>query len=576
MTKVLAITLEEKYKQIKAQEIKFVKDKGLQLLNGEEGSGKTTIREAFEMFCAGKQHKSFKDKYANSPLKGVAIFETKEGYHAYLRLDEKNNFKLSILDPKTGKTAKALTPSKFQETISNQFTFSLDEFRHGTGSEQTEFIKKIYEDKLSELGIVFNKRNKNYKGSKFEEYQKACDYRTNILQDQVRPLNASQKALIEDGFCDKSGVVITNFEDIDIKALESELKDLEKELMSIDILKENNLEKIKKEGISLSEDIKTKEKESKTLHESKVALYNLGLEKFKNELKNRIKEKNDKRNKDISLLNSEKEKAEKIKSIVLSMDIDVEESKNEIISKCNMIIDIINSRIKGLPELLTFEKEFKDDDYAEAPKYKEPDCSDIENQIKQKRIEYKNVENGESGKVELQTKIKTIESKIAQANKDNDSLSRINAYESHREADGICKKIMDEIIKSMVSLNLGVDGLKLDVIEKGDDFDVRLWFNSEQSEYAKYFDNKSHLFSGYSKTQKEVLTVLLQVAELDKKDTAIRCIWTEEPKTSKTLELLETIAIKHNCLIFHENTTDAGAVEGSGELCIENGHLLIG
>ena len=131
-----------------------------------------------------------------------------------------------------------------------------------------------------------------------------------------------------------------------------------------------------------------------------------------------------------------------------------------------------------------------------------------------------------------------------------------------------------EFYKLLISVDTGVDGLRIVPEENGDIFLMYngaydpAYFNNTEKEYRK--------LSSYSGTQKPVICLLIQNYLLSKKPKALRYLFIDNvPVDNKTRALLEKICIELELSIFLNITGDYEKDSlTDGEILIENGEIF--
>lgn len=536
-TKLLALNINAQAGILKVQRLEFVEHDGLFILKGAVGEGKTTTKEVTELALAQKQSEiNFDAKKFQDFDVEVEIALLGEKIFLHTKSDGLGKFKTvayrKLADGKIDRDpvikGKKFTAAALRDYLKTELTFGTDDFLSENERTHFEFIQKAFGHKLSELGVIFDKKSAAYENTILWLLEQAILDRGNKHAIR-RGLSAFKEEL-----GDETNVPTK----IHIESLTAKKNEL---------LSNHN-----KEVNEQIEKIKDQAREQMSI----ITAYNAGLEtEIENaELKNKeVKE-------DMSELNQLIKKYDVPNKVEIMAWIEDKVHSLSPKQLQKVPIDEIYNQI--MPE--AFKMKFNEKIDAALLKIAKL-RSDISPLIAKQK------EPADTSDIDL---------KIKQAEETNKLVERWNAFFDWREADEKVKSIYKQYKALFEKLDLGVPGLKIMPFGEENDLGIRTYYNGQHNpEMFGNLNKEDRLLTQYSGTQRPIIAILLQIALLEEKlkkdEHGLRAVWIECPIDRKTKELLIDIKKKHNIEIFASITGDF-EVENlePGEILVQNGELL--
>jgi len=560
MSKLIGLTLNNKLGILQAQSCEFsTSSDKLITIKGGVGTGKTTLNKASQIALgAGSERETPVDMKAYNGA-DVEIQITYGETPIFMRTVYKDNSMTSTLYIKDvdGKkvtnpviNGKKITAAGMRDILKTQLTFGISEFISEDPRVQMSWMMEVYKDKLKEKGVVFDKKSPNYQGSLLYQLEQAKMKRSH-LYEHMRGLNGFRAALESEGLRETS---IPDY--IDIASIEKEkalsTKKYYETLQGLE---------------SKLNDIKVKSKGSTSFMDS----YNSSLEEKKKIVDDRNRFNVDAFNKDID---SQIEKRNEIHKNI------------QFLSEAGAPIKELNDWFEKLPAVPK-KKEFEESEvlairknergnYIHDKQYPD-EVEKFFNDLESYRKEYLAIEKEKS---EVKEPEDVFTSQIDAAKASNRIAERWASFFDHQKADEEVKKIFSEYRKIFTSINLGVEGLRIDIVGNEDDMNLRTVYNGSHN--PKLFGNLKAEYrpiSSYSETQKNILAILMQIHLLDEKkkagDDALRYMFIESPMDTKTRDMLIEYQKKYDLQLLCTVTCDVDVQDiKDGEIVIENGYLL--
>jgi hypothetical protein len=559
MSKLIGLKLNEKLGILEAQELEFqTSPDNLVTIKAGVGKGKSTLGKAINIgLSAGSEREMPVDMkaYDGCDVEEEITYGDTPIFMRTTYKDGKLSSSLYIKD-KEGKkcsnpiiNGKKMTAAALRDELKTELTFGVQEFISDDPRRQMEWMMTTYKDRLKEMGVVFDKKSPNYEGSILYKLDQAKMDRSQKYE-RMRSLNAFKTAFESEGLKEEA---IPEF--IDIKKIEEErekstneyyqkLREFEKQLNEIKL----NSQKV----ISVMDS------------------YNSSLENNK----------------------SLTDKANRLSVDSYNKEIDeAKKKRNDIYGHIQMLVDagapmeVVLKWFEELPPIGEY-KEFVETDIHQITK----DCGkyihdrqypdEIEKafaDLEYYRKEYVRVEKEQSQVIKPADE---FSQRVEAAKTSNKIAERWAAFFDHQEADKEVKKLFAEYRKIFTSIDLGVDGLKIDIIGNEDDMNMRTVYNGAHN--PELFGNKKGEYrplSSYSETQKNILSILMQIHLLDEKkkkgDDALRFLFIEAPMDSVTKNMLIDYQKKYDLQLLCTMTCDVDtSTLKDGEIAIENGYLI--
>lgn len=558
-SKLVGLKLNEKFGILEAQEVEFqTTPDNLVTIKAGVGSGKSTLGKAINIgLSAGSEREMSVDMkaYEGCDIEEEITYGETPIFMQTKYKDGKLSSVLYIKD-KDGKkctnpviNGKKMTAALLRDELKTELTFGISEFISDDPRVQMGWMMNTYKDKLRDKGVVFDKKSPNYEGSILFKLEQAKMDRSRKYE-KVRTLNAFRVALESEGLREDA---IPEY--IDIQKIEDERTKAT----------ENYYDSINK----VNERLRDIQLESQKIT-SKFDAYNSSLEENKR-LKDG-KNKADVINFNTSIDNEKKKRNEIHQHIQFLSDLEAP-------------VDEIIKWFEGLPKIEEY-KVFKEieiepiskvnDKYVHDKEYPK-DIEELFDKLSGLRKKYLDIEKE---KENIKRPDDDFSKKIDNAKEINKIADRWAAFFDHQAADEEVKRLFSEYRKIFTSIDLGVDGLKIDIIGNEDDMNMRTTYNGVHN--PKLFGNDKgeyRALSSYSETQKNVLAILMQIHLLDEKkrhgDNALRFLFIEAPMDTKVRDMLIEYQKKYDLQLLCTMTCDVD-IENlkEGEIAIENGYLI--
>lgn len=559
MSKLIGIKLNEKFGILEAQECKFeTTPDHLVVIKAHVGAGKSSLGKAVSIGLSGGSErglpvdmKAYKDADIDDEIAygDVPIFMhtsyTGGKLSSYLYTKDKDGKKCK--NPVIN--GKKMTAAVMRDELKTELTFGIQDFISDDPRRQMEWMMATYQEKLKEKGVVFDKRSPNYQGSILYQLEQAKLDRSQKYE-HMRTLNAFKVSLDADGLKESEIPEYISIDDINKKR---------------DAANEKYFEKTQKINDELN-GIKIRSSKAISVLDS----YNSSLEeKKKNEdEKNRLSVDAYNRN-----LKEKKDKRLEIRSHI------------DFLTSKGAPTDGVIKWFDSLPEI---GDEKKYEEYVVHPipnkdgKYINDNYSYPDNvksafaELDECRKEYISKSSEKIDKPNLDEYQREIEA----AKRSNNIADRWAAFFDHQKADKEVKRLFSEYRKIFTSIDLGVKGLRIDIVGDENDMNMRTMYNGEHN--PQLFGNMNGEYrpvSSYSETQKNVLAILMQIHLLDEKkkkgDNALRFLFIESPMDTPTRDMLIEYQKKYDLQILTTMTCDVEADKlKDGEIAIENGYLI--
>jgi hypothetical protein len=167
--------------------------------------------------------------------------------------------------------------------------------------------------------------------------------------------------------------------------------------------------------------------------------------------------------------------------------------------------------------------------------------------------------------------------RIEAAKASNRIAERWATFFEHQAADKKVRDLFMQYKKIFTEIDLGVEGLRMEIVgDEENGQDIRTTYNGAHD--PMFFGNPKKEYrnlAAYSLTQKNVLSILMQVHLLSQKEEGLRFLFLECPFDTKTKNLIMDLQKKHDLQIIVTQTSDVD-IENikEGEIVISNGYLL--
>jgi hypothetical protein len=531
MAKLVSLKLNEKFGILEAQKAEFVENpNGLIEIKAGVGEGKTTLKQAAETaISAGNTQKL---PFDAEKLKDVDVeIELSTGIFMRTHTDKNGNLKSvayrKLYDGKIDRdpvvNGKKLTPAVLRDIIRTDLTFGIDDFLSENPKTHMDFMMGIYSHKLTELGVVFDKKSSAYQNSILWRLDQAKMDRQQ-KHFARRAINGFKEALIEEGWDEENIPQKTDIEGLEAGKAAKIKEEAERIQAGIDAIKE-------------------KASEQKAVIKS----YNDGIHQ------------------------TEELRAERLKQ--LRLDIEIVEKAQEILNLKEVEFWLSEKRKIKAPEPLKKVPTDPNGNYISGEGFT-PEVQEAFTEITKLRADIKPLMAAK----EQEVNTADIDAAITLATSTNKIIDRWNSFFDWSDADQLVKDIWKEYCGMFAKIDLGVPGLSIQVVGDEENSSIRTHYNGEHN--PEFFGNtkKEHrLLTQYSATQRPVIAILMQIYLLSQKEDGLKLMWIECPIDKKTRDLLISIQKQYDLTIIVGVTGDF-TFEGleAGQFLIENGELLAG
>ena len=548
--KIIGLELKSDLGILKAHRLKFDTNNKLIVIKGEVGAGKTTEQTALKLGTQGGKTLHDKNLYGaidteTQLLDGdlniwVGCKSTDLGGLQYVIYTKDYNGKIvknPIIDG-----IKA-TPASYLELLQTKLTWRMDELTSENINTQRDILLELYQHKLLQLGVIFDKKNPAYADSilgKIDTAQRDRDYKD--MQRKERGGIAEDLKLKG---CDPDRPeTVPDY--VNLNEIETQIRQAEKAITlaeaAVGAAKQNKLNDIKTKAAGLVLKAMQYNNELRAKYEIENETYNkafakhIRLTEIKKEIENLVIELKLQYN--ISLGNNEIE----IENFDLADPVPPKyiQIENGQITDKNRSFEIVN-------ELFELREKYFEIDSAPTP------LNDLS---------------------EYETEVKKLQAVKGEALETNKIVLAVDSFHAWREANGKVAKLQNEYYQLLKSVDTGVSGLQIN----GDDSGA-VWLTYNGAYDSKYFNNsngEARKISSYSGTQKPIIALLVQNYLLSQKPKALRYLYIDNvPIDNKTRALIENICIELDITVFMNITGDFtrdGLMEG--EILIENGEVF--
>ena len=576
--KLVSLKLNEKFGILEAQEAKFTENPdGLIEIKAEVGAGKTTAKHATELAISAGNTQKLPFDVQKITSADVEV-ELSNGVFMRTYTDKKGNLKSvayrKLTDGKIDKDpvvdGKKLTPAVLRDLIRTDLTFGIDNFLSENPKVHMDFMMGVYSEKLSKIGVVFDKNSPAYENSILWRLEQSKMNREN-KHFARRAINGMKDALEKEGYDEEN---IPKF--IPIANLEIEKTKL---TTTNDTLHDEATAKYYKD----KEDLQTQLNEIGSKAKDYVNVckaFNDNIENAfeleKTKLKAEIKEFNEEQRKRTEDLENADDALETLTD--LGYDGKEVDAFIEVLKRPKNLRQLSELENLKPSEKIKFTEDGKVHIEAYAKKWSvevdaalislsglKPKAANIIAKISSLVFPEKQPVNTEE-----------VDQKIEVAKQSNTIIDRWNAFYDWQEADQTVKDTWKEYCAKYAEIDLGVPGLSIRIVGDEDNSSIRTHYDGSHN--PSFFGNlnKEHrLLTKYSGTQRPVIAILMQIYLLSKKEDGLRAMWIECPIDKKTRDLLIDVQKKHDITIIVGVSGDY-TFEGlePGQFLIENGHLL--
>lgn len=557
--KIIGLSVNKKFGGLEATELKLNPENKLTVVKGEVGSGKTTLNRALSIPTKGTKTLEDTKLYGSDVDLTAQLLDGDYNVFVNSKSDKNGKITHSIYTiDKDGNKLKdvvidgsKLTPANYLKSLQTELTWRLDELTSENSTVQRNLLLELYSNELSNVGVVFDKKNPKYVGGIIDQIEKAKSHRS--YMDMKR----KEVGGIADDMT-KKGI---DFE------LRRELKPidlLESEILTLKSKKSNaktNLQQQRENELLTLKNKGSEIKQSLMVLNNEIDIYNEKVDDERDEYNELVKE-----------VDFQKEKLESSLKYLLGQE--------KGLIKYNQICQELNS-IKE-PELIEQKKiqfneknqctskpeEFQDEKIVKPLK----ELFDVSLQY----IELLKKPLSEVDTTELDSKIESLEKEIKSKKIWNDEANAINSFHNWQDANQSVLDLKQDYYLKLTEINTGVKGLHI-IPDNDESGNIYLAYNGEYD--PEYFHNTNaelRKLSAYSDTQKPMICLLVQKYLLSKKTKALPYLWIDKvPIDNRTRNLIERMSQELNLWLFVSWTGDFEKSNlQDGELLIENGEIF--
>lgn len=560
--KIIGLKVNNQMGILHSCELKFDPNNVLIAVKGEVGSGKTTLQKSLSLGTKGSDTLKDDKKLYGDIDQEVQLLDGDVNIFVGCKTGKKGIDYVIYTKDIEGKIVKnpvvdgvKLTPSEYLKSLQTALTWRMDELTSENLTTQKNILLELYKPDLANIGVVFDKKNKNYSDSILGKIDEAINTRT--LKDFKRKQVGGFANQLE-----PLGIDVNNQatlpKRIDISKLEAEKNKISYDIDNISTVKEQKLSALKNKAdavvnkineentaaVKLNEGIAVEFAKKQNQHTQNLYT-KAGIETDLNTL---VKEgclKDDFLKEFLGLLNNNFKNDSPMSSPQHPL---VEFNENGIITTSSKEWTGNENTLK-----LLIERE----GYV---------------------IEYLQISNEPIGDTtEYEKQLDLIIQNLALAKTNNNRCDMVDSYVEWSEAHAEVMKLRNEYATMLSSISTGVDGLKINVDKDEESLDIYLTYNGAYD--AKYFNNENledRKLSSYSGTQKPLICLLLQNYLLSKKPKAMRYLWIDNvPIDKKTKTLLNKMGEDLGLTIIVNITGDFVKDElETGEILLDGGEVF--
>ena len=560
--KIIGFRNNAKFGILQACEMTFDEKENLIVIKGGVGNGKTQLARAIQMgSMGGNAMKEDKNLYGKIDQETQLVDGEKSVYIGcktdkngdvkyilYTKDSEGKNIYDPIIDG-----VKA-TPASYLKELQTSLTWRMDELTSENPTTQKKIMMELYKHELAATGVIFDKTHPSYVGSILDKIEKAEYKRTekDVLRKQVGGIASH---LSDQGYDVNKPETLPVRKDIEeLKTKRNTLNyDIDRATLNAGKAKEEKLSKI---NADVQEIV------------NKMLISNSETEKQNEKVRDEINEIVNKNNQIIS---------KKDEIIRLIRELKAIEKPDEIINLIEKRTQI-KSEPKGiLMPIIPFANNRCTSTSSEGF---EGEKAFLIDSLIAKRSEYLKIFNEAVFVPDTSKEKSAVESlnvQIFNAEAINKICDAVDAYNAWNEADVLVKDLKAEYSKMLLSIDTGVDGLRIRIDESDDKMNLFMMYNGVYS--PEYFYNEKleyRKLSAYSGTQRPVICLLIQNYLLSKKPKALRYLWIDNiPVDKKTMELLDKMSNDLELTLFVNITGDFDRDDlKNGEILVVGGELF--
>ena len=560
--KIVALKVNEQFGILQSFECEFDQNSNLIIIKGEVGSGKSTLQQSLSLGTLGSETLKYDKALYGKIDQEVQLLDGdtpifvgcksndkgKLAYVIYTKDEEGNIAKDPVVD------GVKLTPSDYLKSLQTALTWRMEELTSQNPTVQKKLLLELYKTDLVKVGVIFDKADENYSSSILGKIEATESDRTQ-KDYQRKQVGGFAKHLEPMGIdVDKPDTLPTRQ---DLTQLETDKNKLTYDLNNIDTEKNQKLEgiKLKVDGVY----VKLREANEKITKEN-------------NKAESVFKEKQ-------RVYGDSRAWKERIEGDLVAL------KNNDCLDEDGLqyLLKMVGDTVKlAEPAFCEVKKLVEFDEQGKCTTKELPGNVEVTNlliELASHKEAYTKVQNqvDETKVAEINKNIEAKELELNLAKENNKRCDAVDAFNGWRDVDQEVAKLKREYAKKLKSVNTGVEGLRIEILEAEGKFDIYLTYNGAYD--PDYFGNKDTEYrkvSSYSGTQKPIICLLLQNYLLSKKPKAMRYLWIDNvPIDKKTKVLLDKMGKELNLTIFVNITGDFKKEDlDGGDILIVGGEIF--
>lgn len=557
--KIIGLSVNKDFGGLKATQLTFDENNRLTVVKGEVGSGKTTLNKALSLTTKGSKTLEDNNLYGDIDLTAqlldgeYKVFvncksnDAGKIYHTIYTVDDNGNkLKDVVID------GQKLTPANYLKSLQTSLTWRLDELTSENPVTQRNILLELYQNKLQDKGVIFDKNHAKYTDSIIHQIEKAKNDR-NFADMKRKEVGGIGEDLTEKGINTESRRDLKP-----TQSIEDEIHQLQADktykLKNSSQAYEKELNDLKTDGISVNSSLKDYRDKIKQHNEKE----NAKLDEYQKEFNSRDLEINQIKS-HLGNLGITNDNQREITESILNKLPSLEKPETDIWNELQF-----NENGQCISQADDFDGEIKDllirvnDIRAKYSKKLDEaqnsvvDTSDIDAEINEKKQELNN------------------------ALEWNREAKAVNALHDWKDANQAVRDLQNDYYKKLTEIDTGVPGLHI-ALENTESDNIFLMYDGSYD--TNYFHNpKKELrkLSSYSDTQKPLICLLIQNYLLKNKGKSLPYLWIDKvPIDNKTKALLERMSSELDLWLFVSWTGDFDSSKlDDGELLIENGEIF--
>lgn len=561
--KIIGLKINEQLGILQSCQLAFDPKNNLIAIKGEVGSGKTTLQKGLMLGTLGSEALKDDKQLYGSIDEEVQLLDGDIKIFVGCKSNAKGQIDYVIYTKDIdGKIVKdpvidgvKITPATYLKSLQTALTWRVDEVTSENPTVQKKILLELYKSELANLGVIFDKKDSAYMDSILGKIDLAENKRAEKdfarkqiggFQNQLEPLGID------------ANEPKTHPKRNDISELESQKSKLQYDIDNVGRAKEQELEALKNKADAVN--LKLKEA-------------NNGIKQKNKEIEADYEKKKHQYNQNTATLNG----------INTDLDTLVREGclSTEVYDKLKTDLKNNFKNIDTSVPTMFEELEFSETGSCSTRFDKWTGSDEIKSlllSLNDLRLQYKTLSETPTGDTtKYEQELQMVVNNLMLAKENNKKCDMLDAYLQWSEAHKEVMELKNKYAELLLSVNTGVDGLKICVDKEDNAMDIYLTYDGSYD--VSYFNNENkepRKLSSYSGTQKPLICLLLQNYLLSKKPKAMRYLWIDNvPIDNKTKLLLEKMGKELGLTIIVNITGDFNKESlSNGEILVEGGEVF--